>query len=97
MKKAYIAGKITGDDGYKTKFNAAEKVLKDRGYLVLNPAVLPLGFSHGDYLHICLAMVDIVDVVFLLPDWIYSEGAKREKAHAEGYGKEVRYYDARAD
>lgn len=97
MKKAYIAGKITCDDDYKAKFNAAEKVLTDSGYLVMNPAILPLGFSHGDYLHICLAMVDIVDVVFLLPDWIYSEGAKIEKDHAERYGKKVKYYDAKPD
>lgn len=97
MKKAYIAGKITGDDGYKAKFNAAEKVLTDSGYLVMNPAILPLGFSHGDYLHICLAMVDIVDVVFLLPDWESSTGAKIEKHRAEQIGKEVVLYHAKPD
>ena len=41
MKKVYIAGKITGDAGYREKFAAAERKLRGEGYIVLSPAVLP--------------------------------------------------------
>lgn len=35
--KIYIAGKITGDPDYKTKFNTAAEAYKKKGYIVLNP------------------------------------------------------------
>ena len=39
--KIYIAGKITGDSGYRSKFAEAQKILEERGYEVENPATLP--------------------------------------------------------
>ena len=39
--KVYIAGKITGDPGYRDKFAAAEIQLGWQGHTVLNPAELP--------------------------------------------------------
>lgn len=40
--KIYIAGKITGDQGYQAKFRRAAAGLRMCGNIVLNPAELPL-------------------------------------------------------
>ena len=67
--KIYIAGKITGDPGYRDKFAAAEIQLGWQGHTVLNPAELPSGMSREDYMRICFAMIDVADAVVFLPDW----------------------------
>ena len=41
--KVYIAGKITGDQGYQAKFRRAAAGLRMCGNIVLNPAELPEG------------------------------------------------------
>ena len=42
----YLAGKITGDPYYFTKFYNAQKKLEEGGFIVVNPALLPAeGFS----------------------------------------------------
>ena len=55
--KVYIAGKITGNENYKKEFRKAEEVLNKLGHIVMNPAVLNLGFKQMEYLHICLLVV----------------------------------------
>lgn len=56
--KVYIAGKITGDRRYRAKFREAAKALEEAGHVVLNPATLPDGLTDGDYMRICMAMVE---------------------------------------
>lgn len=87
----YIAGKITGLDNFKELFDAAEKKLKEEGHKVMNPTILPKGFKWGEYMHVCFAMIDICDVVYLLPNWLDSEGAKRERVYAIGKNMLIRY------
>lgn len=74
--KIYIAGKITGDKGYREKFAAVEAALWAQGFTVINPAVLPEGMRPEDYMRVCLAMVEIADEVVFLPDWQESQGGK---------------------
>lgn len=87
--KVYIAGKITGDPGYRDKFAAAEIQLGWQGNTVLNPAELPEGMTPADYMRICLAMIDVADLVVFLPDAKDSAGARLEKAYCEYVGKEM--------
>ena len=87
--KIYIAGKITGDPGYRDKFATAEIQLGWQGNTVLNPAELPEGMTPADYMRICLAMIDVADVVVFLPDAKDSAGARLEKAYCEYVGKEM--------
>lgn len=77
--KVYIAGKITGDPGYKEKFAAAvEYVEKNMEAVALSPAVLPGTMTKADYMHICFAMLDSADIALFLPDWEESPGARLE-------------------
>lgn len=76
--KIYIAGKITGDKSYKSKFRYAKKVLERQGFNVLNPAVFPEGMRPADYMRLCFSMIDCADVVAFLPDYEDSKGAKIE-------------------
>ena len=90
--KVYIAGKITGDAGYRDKFAAAEIQLGWQGHTVLNPAELPEGMAPADYMRICFAMIDTADVVVFLPDAKDSAGARLEKAYCEYIGKEMKFW-----
>ena len=89
--KIYIAGKITGDKGYREKFAAVEAALWAQGFTVINPAVLPEGIRPADYMRICFAMVDIADEVVFLPDWQESQGAKLEMALCQYIKKRIAF------
>lgn len=92
--KVYIAGKIRGDKNYRAKFEEAERHLKTLGHSVMNPAVLPpSGFRHEEYMKVCLAMLDICDAVYMLPDWKKSEGARTEYNVATKKGKVIMFSD----
>ena len=84
--KIYIAGPITGVPDYKQHFAAAEKRLRDAGHITMNPAVLPEGFTHAEYMHICYAMIDVCEAVYMLEGWRESKGARWE--HAKAYRDE---------
>lgn len=90
--KVYIAGKITGDPGYRDKFAAAEIQLGWQGNNVLNPAELPEGMTPADYMRICLAMIDVADSVVFLPNAKDSAGARIERAYCEYIGKEMEFW-----
>ena len=83
-KKIFISGQITGDQNYKDKFAKKEEELKELGYLVMNPAVLPEGLTWEEYMRITLAMLSVCDAILMLPDWEESEGAKVELEYAVG-------------
>jgi hypothetical protein len=92
--KVYIAGKITGDDNYKGKFNEAAKRFEDEGDVVLNPAILPTGMASEDYMRICFAMIDSADMVAFLPDWEHSRGAMLEWQYCQYISKQTFYMGA---
>ena len=85
--KVYIAGSITGNDNYQAEFAHAEKVLAEAGNIVLNPAILPKGFTQEEYMSVCIPMLSICDAIYLLRGWEPSIGANIEKLHAEHIGK----------
>lgn len=89
--KAYIAGKITGVPDYKEKFQKGVEALVKEGFIVLNPAVLPEGMSPHDYMKICFAMIDVADIVFFLPDWTFSDGARLEYEYCNYISKKMMY------
>ena len=88
--KLYIAGKITGDPGYRLKFGIAAEAYRKKGYVVLNPARLPEGMQPADYMRICLAMIDTADAVAFLPGYETSPGALLELQYCRYTGKDVK-------
>lgn len=87
--KLYIAGKITDNPGYKEQFAEAEKALREQGHTTMNPAVLPEGFEHHEYMKICFSMIDVCEGLYLLDNWQDSKGAKMELEYAIPKGKTI--------
>lgn len=84
----YLAGKITGDPGYREKFARYEAMLqKFSGVAVLNPAHAPLGLRPEDYMRIAFAQIEVANVVCFLPDFRQSMGAALEMQYCRYIGK----------
>ena len=84
----YLAGKITGDPYYFTKFYNAQKKLEEGGFIVVNPALLPAeGFTWEAYMRMSGAMLAECAEVCFLPDWKESKGAKYEFGEAIAQNK----------
>lgn len=85
--KIYIAGPMTGlPDFNRGAFFTLEQFLREsrpeQKHVLLNPAVLPDGLEHGDYMEICIPMVKAATTLILLPGWERSRGAQMELAFA---------------
>ena len=89
--KIYIAGKITGLDNYRELFQKAESIFKNEGHAVMNPSILPDGFEHREYMHICYSMINVCDGVHFLDNWKDSKGAIMEYEYAVEQGKFISF------
>ncbi|WP_182310687.1 DUF4406 domain-containing protein [Aeromonas media] len=89
-QKVYIAGPMSGLPEFNRPafFTMAERV-KAKGFIALNPAILPDGLTQPEYMAICIEMVKMADRILLLPGWQKSDGAKAEYALARKLGKAV--------
>ena len=90
--KIYIAGKITGDNEYRAKFQEATSTMEALGHVVLNPAILPAGLEEWDYMQITLAMLNAADLAVFLPDYQESAGAMIEWEWCKRTGKDCTLY-----
>lgn len=96
MRRIYISGKITGDDNYKKKFEAATKALLkffDNKVAVFNPAMLDLGSdaTWEQYMRKDIQMLCTCDTIYMLSDWKKSKGARFEHKVAKKLGIEIVY------
>uniref|UniRef100_UPI003F6EF191 DUF4406 domain-containing protein n=1 Tax=Enterobacter ludwigii TaxID=299767 RepID=UPI003F6EF191 len=68
--KIYITGPMSGLPEFNRPafFKAAEEI-SARGHCVLNPATLPDGLTHHEYMDICQSMARSADAIFLLSGW----------------------------
>lgn len=89
--KYYIAGQITDNPNYKQEFAEAAALLEAEGHTVMNPAILPVGFEHGEYLHINRAMIDVCQGTAFLKSWKNSKGAHFEYGYSIGTDKQIRF------
>ncbi|MDO5297774.1 MAG: DUF4406 domain-containing protein [bacterium] len=83
VKTVYIAGPITGDPDYKHKFKAAEFVMRNKGFIVLNPAAMFASLdkqnaSWETIMSVGLNILQMADRLALLPDWKDSRGSLME-------------------
>ena len=91
--RLFLSGPITGIDNYWDSFNEAQKRLLAAGYYdTVNPAalgrVLPQG-AHGEYMRVCMTLIDMCDAVVQLPGWEASRGCMMEYGYALGTDKTV--------
>ena len=95
--RIYVAGKMSElpDGEARMKFAEAAMRLRERGHLVMDPAVQygNPGFEHEDYMHVCYAMIDRCEAVYMLSDWRDSKGARLELQYAADWGKAILYED----
>lgn len=88
--KVYVAGPMTGLPEFnRPTFFAAEAHLKSLGAKVMNPAILPDGWSHEAYMRIAIPMLMECEAVAFLPGWQQSSGARREFTRARAFGLDL--------
>lgn len=84
-KIIYICGKVSGEDqsAVAAKFNHAEAYLVSLGYDTVNPLKkIPAQTRTKEAQNICCHELIDCDGIFLIPDWVKSEDAKKELAIA---------------
>ena len=95
--KVYVSGKISGLDPVEAKKNfiKAELRLKRQGHTVMSPKGIMdfAGFEHEDYMHVCKAMIDVCDAIYMLSNWQTSKGSREELDYAREWRKEVLWED----
>lgn len=89
--RVYLSGPMTGRPELNfPAFHHAADVLRDAGYLVVNPAESSLQATHDGtweaYLREDIAAMVKCDVIALLPGWCHSKGAQLEKSIADAVG-----------
>lgn len=81
-----MSGPITNVLDYEEKFADAELAIKERypDYEVINPTMvkLPSICKHEDYMRIDYMLIDLADVVCMLPGWEMSRGCNQEYGYA---------------
>ena len=86
--KIYISGKISGNPNFKEEFEKAEDYLNKEypNAEIINPALvnsfLPKSTTHTEYMRMCFVMLDMADMIYMLPNWRESCGASQEYGYA---------------
>ena len=90
-KKIYIAGPVTGVEGYEKTFAKAADALRAKGYEPVNPVAPGLveGYSYRDYINRGFDMLMDCDGMLLLPGYMDSKGAALELHYALAVGMEI--------
>jgi hypothetical protein len=91
--KIYISGQITGlpFGRVQTKFAAAERILTEQGYEVVNPLNNGIPYNAPYEVHMAMDIILLIgcQAIYLLPDWASSRGATIEKKIAELTGIQI--------
>lgn len=96
--RVYISGKVTGlpYDDVLDKFAEAAEYLEEQGYEAVNPIVeVPFNKDYGwfDYMGDDIKLLGTCQAVYMLTDWMDSDGAQIEQHAAQTQGLNVMYQD----
>ena len=83
-KRIYIAGPVTGVEGYEENFARAEQLLRDKGYEPVSPVAEGLveGWEYRDYINRGFRKLMDCDAICFLPGSAASKGAALELCYA---------------
>lgn len=91
VQRTYLSGPITGIADYHQRFEKAKVELVAAGYKnIANPAELDGVINEAkyeEYMSLCMSLLEMCDVVVMLPGWKESLGANREYGYALGKDK----------
>lgn len=88
----YIAGSIKEDPEYKKKFKKVKEFLiGTTGKNFTNPAELPDYFPKEVYIPLCFQFIEYNKSIFVLWDYLQSEGTKKEILYAAIRQKNIYY------
>lgn len=86
VQRIYLSGPITGIADYHQRFDKAKVELVEAGYKnIANPAELDGVINEAEYeeyMSLCMNLLEMCDVVVMLPGWKESLGANREYGYA---------------
>ena len=86
VQRIYLSGPITGIADYHQRFEKAKVELVAAGYKnIANPAELDGVINEAkyeEYMSLCMSLLEMCDVVVMLPGWKESFGANREYGYA---------------
>lgn len=95
--KIYVAGKVSDLERKDVlmKFELSKRTLLKNGHHPFIPCVLPDydDVAHDDYIHICYAIIDVCDAIYMQKDWQQSQGARMELQYAADWRKKIFYED----
>lgn len=96
--RIYLSGPITNNPNARHDFARVERELRWGGIPdIVNPEAVLRGLrmSHDEYLHVCRALLEVSDVMLLLPGWRDSKGACLEVGIA--MANKIRIYEIRTN
>lgn len=98
-KKVFISGKMTGmtEEESQALFSRAETALKLIGYKVINPWKIRVPKYYSGQLLRSLKALSKCDAIFMLENWLDSNGSKCEFWFARGMGIEIMFEDTNFD
>lgn len=82
LKKVFICGDIP-------QHKKASEYLISKGYVPINPTILPFGLSHGDLVEIQMEILRYCDAIYLLKGWSTDKTYYRQYVHAVELGFEI--------
>lgn len=89
-KVVYIIGAMSNRENYNhALFYRVEKLLTAMGFVVINPANLPIGMDYIKYMNFSIASVTSCDFLYKLPNSDDSHGVLLENTLANSFSKPV--------
>lgn len=95
----FLSGPITGRTDYMSRFAERETILRELGYLVVNPARICAQFqptdmfTHDQYCDITVGIMKNCNTIYMMRGWEESTGCCRELKEAIKRGMTVEFED----